>query len=257
MVFFRIWIFSTGFFIFFVLLCSSLTAQVVNIEQRRSDLPKSGIQGSVEFSLQYIKNTSELLAFKNKSTIQYFLKKNMFLFFSDNDFGKTDGNLFLNEGFQHVRYNYNIANTSFLVEAFGQFQYNGKRNLNARWLTGLGPRYRIFAKDSVWLFTGILFMYEHERLGGEYKSSGEYYRFSAYQSFGWKFDHFTFTQITYYQPVIDKFSDYRFTTQSAVLVPMFKRLTFKIAFQYNYESVPPPGIKPRYYSFDNSILWKF
>ena len=245
-------------FLSFAFIYSSLLSfsQVVNIEKKRTDNPKGGLQGNIDFSFSAIDNGNSILIGKNIIKLQYFKGKHLFLFFNDLSMSQVNNNKFQNDGYQHLRYNLNLDSSRITPEAFVQHQYNTIKKLERRYVGGIGPRIKIIEKDTFRMYFGPLSMYEHEELSND--SITDKFRLSCYLSFNWNFSKwFSLNNITYYQPNYADFSDFRLASESNLMIRISNKLFLKSLFEVTYDSKPPPGVKNMLFNFTNGVSWVF
>jgi len=232
-------------------------AQVVNIEKKREDLQKDGIQGNIELSLNYTKNDAALFQAKNKFQLQYFKGNSTFLLFNELSQIKTDNKNFLNDGFLHLRYNYSLPENFVTLEMFTQYQYNSIKKLKHRYLTGAGPRIKIIDTTTVRIFFAPLLMYEYEMLTID-SSPHQKFRLSSYLSFSYKLnDQLNFIHISYFQPWIVDFSNFRVSSESTLIIKITEKLSLKIIYELIFDSHPPEDVSNLFYSISNGLNYKF
>lgn len=256
------------FYLLIIFWIFSFTAnsQVVNIEKKRVKGEGDGWQGTVSTSLNYTKNTNEIIQGSNSLKLQHYKDKNSYLIFNDISIMQINDEKYLNSGFLHFRYNHDFNKKVVIAEAFTQIQYNELQKLQRRFLWGGGLRYKLMDKEKLRLFMGTLAMYEFELLDND--ETTDIIRMNCYLSVGYKYnDSFSFNNITYYQPNIAAFDDYRIASETSMNIKINKKLTFRTFFKLNYDSAPPtvkyddgrpdevvPSI---FYSLNNGISYKF
>jgi hypothetical protein len=86
-------------------------AQIVNVEKKRST--ESGFNANFKFSLN-VSNTGNMLTqIANTTDVQYHNRKSSFIFLNDLSLLRYDGGDLINDGFQHLRYNYTYKIRAF------------------------------------------------------------------------------------------------------------------------------------------------
>lgn len=244
------------FFLVLLFLINVVFSQVVNIEKKRTESGKGGVQGNIDFSFSMIENNNSILQGKNNLKLQYYKGKNLFMFFNDITLSKVNENKFQNDGYQHLRYNYNFTKGPVIAEVFVQHQYNTIRKMERRLVGGLGPRFRVIEKDTFRLYFGPLSMYEYEILTNGLVR--EKFRLSCYVSLGYTLKKWlTFSNITYYQPNYADFNDYKLASEASLLIKITDKLALKTFLEIAYESMPPEGVKRLYYNFNNGLSYFF
>ena len=121
-----------------------LSAQIVNVEDKRSQI-KDSIQWVelLELGLNLTHNKQDVFSLKGKAQIEFTYFEKLFISITNFNIVKAGDQNFINEGFQHLRYNSKI-NDWLTFELFGQVQYNERANIAIRALGGTGFRYRLF-----------------------------------------------------------------------------------------------------------------
>ncbi len=233
------------------------TAQIVNIEKSRLD-KKEGWIGNIDFNLNFTKNTRQIWQLNNRTGAQYNKGKHVLLFLADMGMIQSDNEQLLSRGFEHVRYNYLMGKKQkFALEAFEQVQYNKIQKIKLRVLVGGGARYSFIKSDTNNLFIGTTPMYEYEELIDN-ATIERRVRLSNYFSFGFRlWKKVTVSSITYYQPDVVNFSDYRLSNESSLSIGVTDRLSFKVLYNLLYDSKPPIEVPNIIYSLSNGIGWKF
>lgn len=238
------------------LFCQNMYAQVVNIEEKRASDTSKHLQGSIELSVDFTKNNNSILEGENEIQLQYFKGKNMFLFLNELTLMRVDGESYLDEGFQHLRYNRQLKPKVLIGEAFAQYQYNGAQNIDYRFLAGLGPRLRIIDRDSLSFFAGPLFMYEQEQLTDSIKTTK--FRNSTYISISAILSKsITWNMVSYYQPNLEDLEDFRFIGETSMKFRINEFLAYKVLFEIHYSSRPASGIQKLDYALENALSVSF
>ena len=102
------------------------------------------------------------------------------------------------------------------LELFTQFDYNKDRLLLDRELAGTGIRLKIITNEDIKIRYGLGYMYENEEydlpaisIHGRNTSAN---RISSYVTFDISIqNNLSFFSVTYFQPDITKFNDYKFS----------------------------------------------
>jgi len=233
-------------------------AQVVNIEKKRMG-KKEGFTGVAGAGLFLIDNGKNIFQFKNTIDLQYKKRAHTIIFLNDLSLMTVDDDNLINGGFQHLRYNYTVKDSSFFtIEAFAQHQYNSIKLLKKRFLLGAGPRIRLLNSPKTSCFIGALGMYEYELRSDSLNTVQELERLSSYFSFSWDIiDNLNFSSITYYQPAFQNPENYRISSESSFNLKINQSLSFKIALQATYDSQPPEDVQELFYFWENSITYEF
>lgn len=237
-------------------------SQIVNIEKQRVNRPDSiHWTGHVNLGFNLVENNKTIITVNGDMRHDFSKKRHLFLSMSKYNLGKVDDEDFLNDGFQHFRYNYEI-NKWLVWEAFTQIQYNERINLKMRWLLGSGPRFKILNQDRYQLFFGTLYMYEYDNeVQGEEEEETIIHRdnrISSYLSLSLQpLENLQFNSTSYYQPVLSDLSDLRLSSESNLLIKITKHLRFSSTFSIVYDSRTPDGVPNTTYGFSNGVRFEF
>lgn len=245
-------------FILFVFMFIPIAkGQIVNIENKRLYAQETGWEGRVGLNVSYIKNTNEIYQVGGRFRIQYHADRHTALWLSELNFVKVGESDFLNNGFEHLRYNYAIQDSGRLVfEAFRQMQYNKVQKIRLRSLYGAGLRYNLINRDSAQVNIGCLPMVEFEDLTTN--ENNKHIRLSSYLSFDFQLNKsFGINSITYYQPDIGNFKDFRISNESSLRTKITEQLDLKIIFRVTYDEKPPSEVPQNTIYLLNSINFKF
>lgn len=240
-------------------LASISHAQVVNVETLRKPSDSTKWTGSVSLDVSLIKNTNDIFRIANKAHIQYKDSLNLWLFVNDFNLQKIEGNSLVNRGTQHLRYNRRITE-KIKWEAFLQAQYDVISQINLRALVGTGPRFKLSVNDNYRFYLGTLIMYEYEKASNVVDNQlQKVFRGSSYLSFSlYPTETLSIISTSYYQPQINKFKDYRISSNTSLLFEILKNLAFKITFNYFFDAVPVSAAIPKtQYELTNGILYSF
>jgi len=233
-------------------------AQLINIESWRSTM-RDTLQGQVAFALQLTQNTKSIHQITNSIGIHRNQKAHTFLFLNNILFVQVNNEKLVNSGYQHFRYNYTFRDTGrFTLEGFVQHQYNSVRFLKTRFLLGFGPRLKIIDKPNFYMFFASPLMYEYEELTNNLEQKSNLLKGDIYISTGAEINsQISFWLVTYYQPDILNFSDFRLSTDSGVKFVIYKRLSISFVYSVSYDSQPPSTIPKTFYTFNNVVSYSF
>jgi hypothetical protein len=247
------------FLFFAALFLSSLFASaqsVVNTESNRLDTLKNGLKGNIELSLNFVQNTNNIFQTQNSSLFQWNKNKHSLKSFNALNLTIFNDSKVLNDGVQYLRYSYHLTDF-FDVETFGQAQYNQIIKIRGRYLMGLGGRLHIFdpEEDSVKLHLSVHYMREYEEETTE--RINRHHRLNNVLSFGWPInDKIDLNMIAYYQPDMQDFKDFRFSSEASIQIKILKRLTFKYSMAWFYDENPPEGINRVFYNIRNTLMFE-
>lgn len=236
-------------------------AQLVNIESQRiqSDSIRLVLMGDINYATQNVDdhrfsvfNTAITSQIKSKSF------KNYFLFIATTEIAKTDQEDLNNAVFFHVRFNKKI-NNYLKFEALSQFQTNKLMGIDARYLVGFGLRDKLFAKNNLKIYVGSLYLFEIEKTTNEAQKASQTSRLSCYLSANFQLPNHIgeLSSVSYYQPNLHQFSDFRLSNQSSLSFRLGPKLAFKNNFNIYYDAFPPSEIAKLNWNFSNGISITF
>ena len=243
---------------FICTLIFDVSAQVVNIEKKRKG-NQDGFAGVLSFGFNLMDNGKNISQFKNNIDLQYKKGASTIILLNDLSLIRVDEDDLVNSGFQHLRYNYTIKDSSFLtLEAFVQHQYNTIQLMERRFLLGGGPRFRIAGSEKVEFYIATLAMYDYEQRSDSLRTKLEFARMASYASITWDIrENLSVKNITYYQPAFTNFENYRISSETSLGLKISDALSFKVALQTTYDSNPPEGVQEYFYNWQNSLIYKF
>jgi hypothetical protein len=231
-------------------------SQVLNIEEQRIKTDTTGWAGDAAASFQLMKSDDQFVDLGVQLHLQYKTKRSLYLMLSDYSFVKAGADEYANSGFEHFRYNYKITDW-YTWEAFTQAQFNKVLSLKFRGLLGTGPRFKVVKTENFRLYAAWLYMYEYEEL--ELNSEiNRNHRISSYVSFSWKInDILSLVNTTYFQPLVNNFSDFRISAQTDLKFKIFKKLVYTLGYYHYYDTDPPADVVSTVYSMENKLTFEF
>ena len=246
-----------------MLLCGRiiLPAQIVNIEDKRAaPLDSTGWTGQLDAGVQLVDNGASVLTVNGRATLQAQLRRHTWLSFSDFALVRAADQDFVNQGFQHLRYNYRWAER-WTYEAFAQVQYNERLLIGLRTLLGTGVRHQLVKTQAAkGLFVGLAYMYEYDEVDDR-RIFHRDHRLSSYLSFR---IHPTPTLqlagTTYYQPLLTAFSTYRLSSRTQVGLSINDKLSFTSTFELTYDArlrEDAPNVPATIYKWVNGLRYRF
>lgn len=234
-----------------------LSAQIVNIEDKRKSYEDTtGLFGNVDLGFNIVENGNSIMSIKAATQLEYLNGKNLFIFLTKYNLVKAEGTNFINDGFQHVRYNYHLR-PRLTYEAFVQAQYNERLHIRLRFLAGTGLRFALTKNDNQKAYLGLSYMYEYNEETDPRLFLRDH-RLSSYLSFRLQpSDNLTIASTSYFQPLVTNFSDLRLSSQTSLIINLTKRLRYKSTFNITYDSQVPEDVVNTIYSFINGLRWVF
>ncbi len=264
-------------FIFFICILLSphfLVGQVVNTERLRLNNTKDGFSGDIDFQMGLLRNRAgEKLQIGGRFNAEWIKKNHRLLLFTSFNYGalrpmnsNSEVTTFGNRQFAHLRFNKEV-HKKLTWEVFIQNQRDLVQEIEWRFLSGMGPRFRILETDSFKLFLGVLYMYEYEKSNELLINNAfEYveriirkdHRMSNYLSIAVALtDHLALHHVTYFQPLLNNINDFRVATETIFRYRITKNISMSTSFQLVYDAVPPAGVPRTVFSMNNGLDFAF
>jgi len=244
------------FTFFFISTSYISSAQILNAESLRKVTDTSGWSGSTSVHFALKRSANDFFTIANDVHLQYKMKKNLVLFKNHISFQKIEGDNFTNFGISHLRYNYKYSRRT-AMEVFVQGQYNKVSKIDFRGLVGVGPRFKLSTSEKYKFYLGMLVMYEQEELS-DGSNIERNVRGSSYLSFSlYPTDRVTLVSTTYYQPILNEISDYRISSQSSLLIDVFKNLALKTTYTFTFNATPALDIPNSQYRLTSGLTYSF
>lgn len=240
-----------------VLLYRSASAQIVNIEAQRMQSDTTGWMGNFGADFLLAKNVEKVLNVNLNAHIQYKTNKSLWLFLTNYNFLKGTNETLSDNFFYHLRYNYKV-NAWLRWELFTQLQQNKVTGIDVRVLTGTGPRFKLHGTQKFSLYAATALMYEYEREQTSPPILHKDWRSSSYVSFTIRpTTAIEVISTTFYQPLINKISDYRFMNEINLRFKIAKHVSFSTGWFYLFDNAPAAGAPKVNYSINNGIKYEF
>ena len=246
--------------VIFSIIFTTVSAQIVNIENQRLKTKKDGFSGYINLNLNLTYATKQLFQIGGQSKVAYSKKKNYLMLLTDYSLVTSSFNEdFINKGFEHVRNNYTFkASGRVIFEAFHQGQFNEIQKINKRLLLGSGLRFLIINQKKYQLSYGSSVMGEYEEMDLDVPIISQDILSSNYISFDGQFNSvFGMNIITYFQPKFIDFGNYRVASETQLRFKINKYLSLKIIYKINHDSRDLQDVRKTYYSLTNVLSFKF
>ncbi|MDI9312085.1 MAG: DUF481 domain-containing protein [Limnohabitans sp.] len=241
----------------FFLLTLANYAQLVNAESKRIQNDSIRFTSIFECNFNTSKtNNIKISAFNFNFTEQLKSKNylNYYLFFGNYERNEINSDIVTNASMFHFRYNRKI-NRTIRFELFTQVQNNRLLNIQLRNLYGVGTRIKFYKHKLLSAYLGNSYMFEYQKLYQEGENTFQFHRLNNYLSFHLKNKSHTIevNSITYYQPSIEDFKNYRFTHESSLNFKITKNLFYNTSISLGFDNMPALGINKNNYSFKNGL----
>ncbi|MDX9790802.1 MAG: DUF481 domain-containing protein [Candidatus Kapaibacterium sp.] len=242
-------------FVFTLLIISSSNIVVCqkNTEKFR-DFKSDGFYHTLNFAVNLNSGNEEYVKYAGDYRIDLY-RQNFITYLAGNiEYKEGNESVITNKGFAHWRLIYNRG--SFVEpELFAQIEYNDFILLKDRKLAGGGIRLALIdlvSKDSLNKFLmemGLGLMYEYEEVDDPVKPITKYFRSTNFISLRFSINSsIDFFSVTYLQPYINNFDDYRLLNENRLQFSISKNFAFYISSVYRYDNEPHTNLK--YYDLE-------
>ena len=230
----------------FTLISFTALAQV-NTEKFRADNDSTGFSGNVDISGTAMTGNTDFQIINGDTRLNYNWGQSYTFFVGSAGYGWQDKEAFSNQALAHLRHVQSLSD--FLqMEYFLQFDYNKKRLLLSRELAGIGVRLKLFSEKSIKIRYGLAYMFEHEEYdlpaNSVHDRIRDANRLSSYATFNILLkDGFDFISVTYFQPKITGWNDYKAISDNSFISELSELLDITFGVSLRYDSRPPDTIK--------------
>lgn len=236
-----------------------LHSQVINIEDRRVKIGDSiATKGFLDLGLNLVQNDKQLITAVGNGFLEHNHFKHFFLIVGGYNLVKTGDNKLLNDGFGHLRYNYQL-HKNVKWEIYTQAQYNERTRSLFRALVGTGLRYRVNITDKHRFYLGLSYLFEHNQFSDATPRQYDH-RISGYISFNINInDKIRFANTSYFQPLLNLTGYGRVSTQGSFVCSITKRFAYRstISLIFDNDVRLPAVIPDLIYTWTNGIRWEF
>lgn len=227
----------------------------MNIESIRQN-SKEGTQGELGLKVNGQTGNSEKLTGEFSTLTLKRVERNEILGAGKYRYGESRKVKDAHEGNLHARYTRYLDDWKG-IESFAQTEFDEFKMLKRRDLLGAGLRTVLSKNKANALYLGTGAFYEHEDFKDRIPSE-ETVRGNLYLSFVRTFsDHVSGTLISYYQPSIESFRDFRVQIDSSLHVRLADSLSLTIEYDLQHDSEPAPGVKPTDTTYMTGLAYKY
>jgi hypothetical protein len=208
----------------------------------------------------FVENTKSITTIGGEIRLEYLKEKFRILSLSNYNLIRANKERFIDNGFQHLRFNYHLK-PRLDYEFFSQAQFNNQVRITFRGLIGTGLRFRFIKNERGNAYLGMAYMFEYDEIKIVENEISKFrdHRMSSYLSLNVQpfSKSFSISNTTYYQPVLTKFSDVRLSSQTSLKFVISKQLTFTSIFSITNDTRVPENVPATYYSLRNGIRLNF
>ncbi|WP_338791344.1 hypothetical protein V9L05_00640 [Bernardetia sp. Wsw4-3y2] len=246
---------------FFILLQTSLSAQILNIEKERQEIKTTDStvwRGNFIFGFDLTRQQNTVLQIDNDDYLLLMTPKHAYIWIGHINLIKSEGKNVISEGYFHHRTNFWRKN-KLSAEVFTQYQYNETRGLINRGLLGATPRLSLKASENLDIAIGTGAMYEWE----EWNLKESYALTRLVKSTNYINLHAKFNKnselmfIAYYQARFDRFFHPRIIGDANFRAKISKHISFNLHFIPYYDAAPVIPIEKWNYEVTSGIGIQF
>ncbi len=242
-------------FLFLAVFCISYSFAIVSIEPKEIGERKPGISGESGVSFEMDKGNTDMLSSSISARVQIDRVDSLSFATLSYEYATNKGEKSKDRAFLHLRH-LNKINEDNVFESFAQIQRDKFKDQQLRIIAGIGDRYRFYFSNSGKAYFGAGFFYDREKFEDDGRK--DYFRGNFYLSFNKKLNSSVKTSlISYYQPKLDKLSDFESVTSLEFDVKLTQKLNLVLLMKYDYDSTPAPNIKRYDFSQKIGIIYKF
>jgi putative salt-induced outer membrane protein YdiY len=223
------------------------SAGIQNVQSALATEAPEGASGSLAASADWRTGNVSFLFLTAAATARYKRGPHLAIALVQADRRTSGEDIFIERSFEHLRYRYSLSER-WLVEGFGQHEYDGLRRLRIRALGGLGPRVELLSGAGYQVGLGVAYMLELEELQDDGEiDAGESdlaHRVSSYLVGSYELnDRFQMVETFYAQPRVDEGDDIRLLNETSVVLKATDKISFTTSFVVAYDSRPPATIE--------------
>jgi len=239
---------------------AAATGRIVNVQAAASRDAEEGLSGELGASLRWATGNTDLTQASGSAAALYLTGPHRFFLTARAVYGIEDGETSVNNTFEHLRYRRRFEDW-LSGESFVQHEYDEFRRLQLRALFGLGPRFDLPLPPGHTAAVGSAWMLEYERISDDgLPDAGDQqlnHRWSNYVAVGAAVvEGISALHTNYWQPKFDDFADYRFLSETSVVLDVKEWLAVQISFVATYDSRPPADVDTLDTNLGTSLLFR-
>jgi len=219
----------------------------INTERYRLDSDSIGFSGIADIEITAITGNTDFQIIHLGGRLNYNWGNSYTFLVADGGFGWDEGEQIFDQALMHLRH---VQTLTELIQAevFTQIDFNKSRLLTERELIGGGLRFRILKYNNLKFRLGTSYFFEHEdydvSANSIHGSNLFANRFSTYLTLEYEIkDDIKLMMITYFQPQIGKWNDFRIISDNSLIVGLISFVDLKTSFNLRYDAKPPETIK--------------
>ena len=236
------------------------TASIVNIEGQRG-APEEGFSGRYHLSVSGASGNTDKAAVTAGARLESLRGTVTNLAILQYAYGESNDVRDTNRAFGHLRHTVQRWER-VAPEAYVQAERNEFTRLSFRGLVGGGLRLNLHDSPNLRTYLGIGAFLARETWDGRegVTDSGAHYfrRASSYLSVNGSLNEYTRLYNTlYYQPALDRPSDFRLLDEAGLIVRLTESIDLKVAVLVAHQSRPPQTVENTDVNFNTGIEYRF
>ncbi len=232
--------------VFAASLASLPASAQVNVEPLRQQVTERRFGARISASTTTYAGNTQGVVFGGSALLGGRTERNFGYLDVSGNYSRLAGVVSVAKWFAHLRHNFQLGRDLWWEE-YGQLESDRFRRVQLRELVGTGPRLRVARSEPFELFVGTSYMVEHTQLDSDAPGSrgqGTFERWSSYLAATYKpQDRILLSSVTYVQPRIDRFSDYKVLSVSGADFKITTHLHSRVDVTARYESATPPDVR--------------
>jgi hypothetical protein len=225
---------------------SSHSSAQVNVEPLRQQVTERRFGARINVSTTTYAGNTQGVIFGGAALLGGRTARNFGYLDLSGDYSRLAGVVSVAKWFAHLRHNFEL-NPDAWWEEYGQLESDRFRRVQLRELVGTGPRLRIAHGARVELYFGTSYMLEHTALDSADQNAegqGTFERWSSYVAATFKpQDRILISTVSYIQPRIDRFADYKVLSVSGADFKITNLLHSRLDVTARYESMAPSDVR--------------
>jgi len=159
------------------------------------------------------------------------------------------------KAFSHVRYRW-AFHPPWILFTFAQADHNAFRDLELRAIGGGGMERRLWRADWTEATVGLGAFAEYERFIAAPDSQQVFGRASAFYLVAVELnEQLTLGNVTFFQPRLDDFTDWRLLEELALTAKMGEYLSLAATLKIEHDHRPPAGVGPDDVAYTSGLKW--
>ncbi len=234
---------------------------IVNMDGLHFDDKKNTFAADLDLTVSGSSGNSNTTKAALNAQFSWKTEKSINLAILGYQYGESNDVRSVNKAFIHYRYIYQLNNT-LDWELFGQLETNEFTRLSYRGLLGTGVRYSVAKSEQHHAYLGLGGFYSREEIkftsGLTDEGTEEYARANFYFLSKYRINStISFSNVIYYQPRLNRLSDYRALLETKLDFKINENLSFRLSLDVEHDSEPSQTIKSTDISYMSGLKFNF